>query len=168
MVDLTRRSFFGGALALVGATVVSAHVPIDLSPVPIIYGDMIHDDTPGLQALFDGKSFRVAGESTALVMRVGSSVHIDGHFSISKTLEITRTPDGPKNVTSKRIELLAREPMRYVIRIHDTKGGKIDFGDVIIEGNRTEAAVLIQPQPRLTDPTMRRVHVERVGKLAAV
>jgi hypothetical protein len=59
---LSRRSFFGGALAL--SAVIA--LPLEAFPfAPTIYADGVHDDTAGLQALLDGKPFRVAGEARA-------------------------------------------------------------------------------------------------------
>lgn len=55
---MDRRSFLGGSLALAGSLLV---VPVTkvlaANPVPTIWGDGIHDDSPGLQALFDGEPF---------------------------------------------------------------------------------------------------------------
>jgi len=83
MEKLSRRSFLGGVLAL---SVAAAAAPVlALADVPVIYGDGVHDDWAGLQAMFDGRPFRVT-DGAALVATEG--VLNGGIFSLSKTLVI--------------------------------------------------------------------------------
>lgn len=94
-VTLSRRSFLGGALVLAAATAVPAHALKALGPLPVIYGDGIHDDTAGLQAAIDGKPFRVFGDR-AYAVRTGGRVFIgQGRFRLSDTLRL----NGPVSVT---------------------------------------------------------------------
>lgn len=58
-MDVSRRSFLGGALMIAAASLVP--VAAFTNPVPILWGDGEHDDAPALQALIDGKPFEVAG-----------------------------------------------------------------------------------------------------------
>lgn len=58
-MDVSRRSFLGGALTIAAASLVPVVAFTD--PVPVLWGDGVHDDAPALQALIDGKPFEVAG-----------------------------------------------------------------------------------------------------------
>lgn len=77
----SRRLFLGGIASLGVASTVKTR-----SFVPTIYGDMIHDDAPGLNALFRGDPVRVLsgraiqGECPALVggrLLLGSPLEIE-------------------------------------------------------------------------------------------
>jgi len=83
--QVSRRSFLGGALA---ATAL-ASVPLagDLT-APIIYADGVNDDTAGLQALFDGKPFRVRNTAIVAMHRHGRTILSGGHYLISDTLRM--------------------------------------------------------------------------------
>jgi hypothetical protein len=67
-MDLSRRHFLGGALAVAGASVVTLPALADvLRPaIPIIWGDGIHDDAPGLNALCAGEPVDVAEDIARL------------------------------------------------------------------------------------------------------
>lgn len=84
MMDVTRRSFLRGALALTAVTIAPA-LPVEAS-VPRIVGDGVHDDWAGLQAAIDGRPFECEG----LVMQSPKVIEINGgRFSISKTLTVS-------------------------------------------------------------------------------
>lgn len=86
-MDISRRSFLGGAIA---ATVVAVSPALALANLPVIYGDGIHDDWAGLTAFFNGKPFVIEGEGfTASEGRL-----FGGRFLLSQTLHI-----GPGNFT---------------------------------------------------------------------
>jgi hypothetical protein len=87
MLDVSRRSFLGGALAL---TVVAALPVKAFATVPTIYGDGVHDDWAGLQAMFDGEPFLVDGEGFEPQRVHGSALLRGGAFKISRTLHLGR------------------------------------------------------------------------------
>ena len=91
-MNLSRRSFLGGALAVAGAAALPS---VAWASVPTIHGDGIHDDTAGLQALLDGKPFRVAGNGPMCVRRDGFIFLHNGSFRISDTLVVGNYPDAP-------------------------------------------------------------------------
>lgn len=59
-MDLTRRSFLRGALAIAAVSVVPIAAQ-EASTFPVIVGDGVHDDTAGIQAAFDGMPFVCEG-----------------------------------------------------------------------------------------------------------
>lgn len=86
MTDLTRRTFLRGALSLAALSAAPVAVMARLA-VPTIYGDLIHDDTDGLQAALDGRPFIVEGT----LVEGGAAPHLQrGAFLISRTLRVTR------------------------------------------------------------------------------
>lgn len=93
-INLSRRSFLGGALSV--AVIASVPAGISASPeIPRIYGNGRHDDAPGLQALIDGKPFICEND---IVFSAGNDVYIvGGYFLLSKDLHFGRK--GSKNVT---------------------------------------------------------------------
>lgn len=92
-MELSRRNFFGGALALTAVTIIPM---ADAVAAPMIYGDGIHDDAPGLQALIDGRSFRVKGAAERCAYRAGDgSFHINGgRFRLGHGLRFGPTSSG--------------------------------------------------------------------------
>ncbi len=88
MVDVSRRLFLGGALALAGAKILEQTAAAESSGIPTLYGDGVHDDTVALQALFDRKPVRIEGQ---IVADVQEGMLQGGDFVISDTIHI-RTP----------------------------------------------------------------------------
>jgi len=82
-MNLSRRLFLGGAIALAGATQVAA-----LETTPTIYADGIHDDSPGLKAWLEGKAVRI--RDGVMAYRGGAFELYDTELSISETIVITR------------------------------------------------------------------------------
>lgn len=80
---MDRRSFLRGAIALSAVAVAPPSLAFDNAP--IVYGDGVHDDWAGLQAMFDGKPFRVDNE----VVVAGDGVVSGGDFVLSRTLTIS-------------------------------------------------------------------------------
>lgn len=74
-MDVSRRSFLGGALTVAAASLVPVAAFTD--PVPVLWGDGEHDDAPALQALIDGKPFEVAG-SGFIARGFGDSYELKG------------------------------------------------------------------------------------------
>lgn len=86
-MELTRRSFLGGAVAV--ATVAAVAPVFPVSPLPILYGDGKHDDTLALQALLD-KQPVIDGTSSEVIV-VGEHGHVfiqGGVYLVSDTLHI--------------------------------------------------------------------------------
>lgn len=85
MVELTRRWFLGGALAVAGATVI----PMAglFKGLPRIVGDGIYNDTAGLQAALDGEPFVCDG----LVVRDATTIFLrSGTYKVTSPLVIGR------------------------------------------------------------------------------
>jgi hypothetical protein len=82
-MDVSRRSFLRGVLSV--AVVATANPSIVLASAPTIYADGIHDDAPGLQAMFDGKPFNVEGN----VIAASNGILAGGCFMIGKTLVLS-------------------------------------------------------------------------------
>lgn len=88
---MRRRFFLGGVLALSVAP-VAAKVALatdffaPTSSLPIIKGDGLWDDAPGLQALLDGEPFEVASED----FKAEEGLIRHGAFRISKGLVVRR------------------------------------------------------------------------------
>ncbi|WP_404927159.1 hypothetical protein [Mesorhizobium sp. ORM16] len=81
-MDVSRRSFLRGALAI--AAVAIAQPTLALASLPTIYGDGVRDDSDGLQALFDGRPFRVDG----VVVKAESGAIEGGLFAIRKAVVV--------------------------------------------------------------------------------
>lgn len=84
-MDLNRRFFLGGALAVAG----SAFVPLVgfSKPQLRLWGDGVHDDTEALNALFAGED--VACETAGIVRSADRWVGLNGaKFSISRTVSL--------------------------------------------------------------------------------
>lgn len=87
MVDISRRLFLGGAIAVVAAAVVSR--PADA--VPRIVGDGVHDDAAGLNALFNGMPVQIDNEC---VQAMDGVIALSaGHFLIGSPITVTRRRD---------------------------------------------------------------------------
>ena len=68
MVEISRRSFF--RLAVGAAAVVAVPIPLgDVARIPVLYGDGVHDDAEGLNALIRGEEVSFA--DPAMASRVG-------------------------------------------------------------------------------------------------
>lgn len=124
----SRRSFLGGVLALTAA----ATIPLaSAGAAPLIVGDGIHDDTAGLQALFDGKPFRIAGEGIAYRLRDGEAFFSGGTFRVSKTLHLR--PGSPRitvhSITLRCADAFDGGPM---LMFHEGSGGG-RFGSMTLE-----------------------------------
>ena len=91
-MQATRRSFLKGALAL--TTIAASGIPA-LAEIPRIYGNGVHDDAPGLQALFDGLPVEIENER---IVAVEGRVE-NGTFALSRTV----------HVRSDRIEVVGCE-----------------------------------------------------------
>lgn len=86
MVDVSRRLFLGGALALSAATILSREV-VASETVPTLYGDGVHDDTAALQAMLDQRPVIIEGEA---VRSEGTIYLRSGIYLISRPLVITK------------------------------------------------------------------------------
>lgn len=89
-LDLARRSFLGGALALGGSVALARVMP----DVPTLWGDGIHDDAPGLQALFDRKPVTIMRDEI-VVQRAGIVRVEGGRFLLRKHGLVLRNDHGP-------------------------------------------------------------------------
>jgi hypothetical protein len=110
MVELSRRSFLGGAISLFA---VSTFVPRVVGNLPTIYADGLHDDTGGLSALFRKEP----------LIFVTDKVGVDGHEGIifhSGRYKITNTITLPNDlfckVESATFDLLDLDPELFALR----------------------------------------------------
>lgn len=87
-MNLSRRSFLRGVITCAAAVAVAKIAPL-LPSLPKIVGDGIHDDSPGLNALFAGEPF----EAVADCVKVSNANHItlsNGIFRLCQPLVIKR------------------------------------------------------------------------------
>lgn len=80
-LELSRRNFLKGVLSL---TAVAATGLPAAPAVPRIYGDGVHCDVDGLQALIEGRPFIVESESIVAV----EGLIRRGQFLLSRTLDV--------------------------------------------------------------------------------
>lgn len=80
-------TFLGGAIA--AGIVAAAGITLPLNR-PQIWGDGIHDDTEGLQALFDGKRVDVVADDVTIIQAEWIEIR-GGNFKISKPLIVARS-----------------------------------------------------------------------------
>jgi hypothetical protein len=83
-MQLSRRSFLGGVLALSAATLVVPRLPL-----PRIVGDGIHDDAPGLNALLCGDPVSIEASGITLSSE-GNCLIRNGCFRMSGPLHIPK------------------------------------------------------------------------------
>lgn len=85
-MDVSRRSFLGGILAL---TAVAVAPKVMAEPLPRIVGDGVHDDTAGLQALFDGRPFTADPRYGVQWVEVEDALRLTGgRFRLTETVKI--------------------------------------------------------------------------------
>lgn len=124
MVDVSRRLFLGGALAIAAASIVPvADAEATTGPIPKIVGDGIHDDTEGLQALIDGRPVCIDGEC----IRVSAPTQIGprtiwfepgSRFKISTTLTLS---DDSLRLTGSGVRVTASDkfpPYLPMVKVH--------------------------------------------------
>ncbi len=84
---MTRKEFmkkFGFAVVAVSVVGLSS---TKAEPIPILYGDGVHDDTEALQALFDGQKVRTADGS--IFKEQNGVVHLPaGEYNLITKLRI--------------------------------------------------------------------------------
>lgn len=89
-MELSRRSFLGGALVLAVATQLPG-AALARSEVPWLWGDGMHDDTAGLQAMLDGKPVYVVKDREVITAAEGQPISFSGgQYRISETIVFRR------------------------------------------------------------------------------
>ena len=111
MVDVSRRLFLGGALALAGAAVLAETEA--LASVPRIVGDGVHDDTAGLQALLNGAPVRIENDVVS-VPAEGVILLQAGTYLITNPLLI-----GRDNVHLSGGRLIAGRDMHCMLEVRN-------------------------------------------------
>jgi len=90
-MNLSRRSFLGGALTVAAVAVVNPGVAGLLKPAseyPTLYGDGVHDDTLALNDLLAGKPVWCDGE---LIKDTGDTIRlVGGVYRITSPVVISR------------------------------------------------------------------------------
>jgi hypothetical protein len=137
-MNLTRRIFLGGTLAIAATKFVFAE-----ENLPTLYGDGIQDDTIALQTLFDGGKIRLANQGTYLC---GINPHhislTGGRYIISKPLYI----GGEKRpfLELKNLHITASKPLEYAFNYEMSLRSLADFhyttevyeqGKIVYTGN---------------------------------
>lgn len=89
-MNLGRRSFLRGVLTVAVLSAVEPIVRLARS-VPRILGDGVHDDAPGLNALFRGHPVDIVGDC-ARIIRGRGVVLQNGLFRTCSTLVLSREP----------------------------------------------------------------------------
>lgn len=94
-MNLSRRSFLGGVMALTASTALPIRGAFALA-LPTIWGDGVHDDAPGLNALLQGLPFHVENDDVVAIdgmirqgtFLIGSTLRpiADRHFIITHNL----------------------------------------------------------------------------------
>lgn len=97
MVDLSRRLFLNGAIALIGAKTFTPSVSA-MSNLPKIYGDGQHNDSYGFQALFNNEPCIFNRGNIGIEENKGVIIY-RGFYKIDKTIII---PSGA-NVSIERM-----------------------------------------------------------------
>lgn|SRR5574343_681600 len=82
VIDTSRRSFLRGVLSLGAAAVVLPKV----SFLPVIVGDGIHDDAPGLNALFRGEPVNILADGVRLLRNAANIELSGGKFALGSPL----------------------------------------------------------------------------------
>lgn len=91
-MDVSRRSFLGGALTVAAVAVAPKSLSAILPEAyPVLHGDAQHDDTAALNALFSGKPVLCEGE---VLQQQGGTIRLhEGSFKVSDTVTIW-APEG--------------------------------------------------------------------------
>lgn len=125
--NLNRRSFLGGVLALTGAAIVKPSLGL-VHARPAIWADMIHDDAPGLNALFARQPVDIMSDkvlidrSHGLVLKGGSfllrsTVNIENGKNImlyGNTFEASGDMDGQVMLSVKQVDGLVIESNMFM------------------------------------------------------
>lgn len=86
MVELSRRFFLKGSIALVAAVTFVPSVSA-LANIPTIYGDGKHDDTGGLQALMRNEPVNFNADQIGVESHHGI-IFYKGFFSVERTINV--------------------------------------------------------------------------------
>lgn len=115
-MHVSRRAFLRGTIALAASTTLS--FPRLAHAIPAIYGDGVHDDAPGLQALLDGEPFRVKG--TGFVAQSGRLY--GGSFKLGSTLHVRNPHSVVRRATFSAGETLGDAPLLFIHETADMSG----------------------------------------------
>lgn len=112
-MNLTRRSFFGGAIALAAVSQLPRFIP----SLPRIYCDGIHCDADGFEALMENRPFEVSEVASKNFLNRGT-VYLASNvrLSLGRTLTIRQ---GKIFGSDIRITALAGFSDEIFIHLHD-------------------------------------------------
>lgn len=116
MIDISRRSFLRGIIAVSATAVITPKLQSLklLDTCPILYSDGIHDDAPALNALLRREEVRIENDLVKVANGEWCSIS-GGNFLINDTITIANKFFHIKNSSFKTGPLFAREkPMIYV------------------------------------------------------
>jgi hypothetical protein len=125
-MNISRRAFLGGAIILAAATAVPVEAFSALAPRPRIVGDGVHDDTAGLQALFDGEPVLIEGRVVTArdgMISLRGSIH-----KISRPLALDRPSIEIDELRLVRSEHFTGSCILSVERVGEVRIGLLEIG----------------------------------------
>lgn len=129
-MDLSRRFFLGGAMALIG---VKTFVPSSASNMPRIYADYKHNDSYGFQALLNNEPCIFDRENIGVEENKGIIIY-RGHYIVDETIII---PAGAnismeRQVPRRDIEFYGVNLKNNAPFFHKKIGADVNFDNSII------------------------------------
>jgi len=116
-MDFSRRLFLGGAVALASAGFVKT-----ATEVPTLWGDMIHDDSPALNALFRGEPIRVL---QGKVIQGSRPAVVGAHLLLGSPLLIKGVADAL--ISNCSLTAARGFDGDHIIKLQDTVRGTYQF-----------------------------------------
>jgi len=135
-MNLSRRLFLGGAIALAGAAIIPAQA------MPRIVGDGVHDDADGINALIAGKPVSI--ENTYLALNSDGRIWFNegGRFLLGKSINLTRD-----NTLIVGGTFIAAPGFLGPLLVLDVTGGTIENTALIGNGLNTGIAIKASRSP---------------------
>jgi len=93
-IDITRRSFLRGIVAVSATAVIANKLP--LPNCPILYSDGFHDDAPALNALLRGDEIKIESELVQITSGEFCAIK-GGNFLINNTVIFCNKRTGISN-----------------------------------------------------------------------
>lgn len=87
-MNVDRRSFLRGALSVAASSLIIPSAGLAAQSLPAIYGDGIHCDADGIEALSDGRSVDVIGDGFRIIQGVHPML-LNGRFLFRRPITIS-------------------------------------------------------------------------------
>jgi hypothetical protein len=146
MTQLSRRTFLGGALTLVGVAALPGPL-LAKEPLPVIWGDAFHDDSAGFAAALAGKPFICAQKGLAMA-RDGQLCLNGGTFRLTETLDLQKSTISSTIIGSYLDFRDMPIDQPYAIDARDGPAFH-HIRDCIIEGNGHSTGVIVSPHSKV-------------------